>query len=59
MKTQRPIFTPENPPGYGDLWDLLAEAFPMVEDTDQTPYKSGYVNDLIRRMRSALETATV
>ena len=59
MKTQKPIFTPENPPRYGDLWDLLAEAFPIVEETEANPYKPGYVNDLIRRMRSALESAPV
>jgi hypothetical protein len=59
MKTQKPIFTPENPPRYGDLFDLLSEAFPIVEETPPDYYKPGHLADLTKRIRAALETATV
>ncbi len=59
MPTPRQHFTPENPPRYGDLFDLLSEALPIVEEDDPSPYKPGYHANLVRRIRSAIESATV
>ena len=59
MPTPRRDFTPQNPPRYGDLWDLLAEAFPIVEETPPDYYKPGHIADLAKRIRAALESAQV
>jgi hypothetical protein len=43
------------------LYDLLCEALPMVEETDPDPalYKPGYVRDLVKRIKAAIQGASV